>query len=257
VSELAGRAEDIAACLVGYAFGAEVKKFDVDGRQSAVDFMLELPNGRRGALEVTLITEPESAAWQGLAAKEGWRWPAPSGWEFRLNGGDLHYRRARRAVLRAVELCDCEDVDALGELPPDLLAGDPELEWLSEVGELRRTSFDPGIVLLPAVRSEFFDASRPDFETLLERWLQLPHMPRHIDKTRSVIGVDERHLFLVPVDEVLPVRFFTNDFPAPTRKPEGFAGIDGIWVWSNYWHQYLAWFAGDWRWLDFPPRGYA
>ena len=40
VSEKAGRAEDIASHLVAHALGVEVKKFDVDGRQSAVDFML-------------------------------------------------------------------------------------------------------------------------------------------------------------------------------------------------------------------------
>ena len=254
VSELAGRAEDIAAYLVGHALGADARKFDADGRQSAVDFMLELPNGRRGALEVTLVTQPESSAWQGLAAKEGWRWPAPSGWEFRLIGDDLPYRRARRVVMRAVELCDREEVDALDRLPPDILSSDPDLEWLSDIGDLRRTSFKPGVVLLPAVRAEFVDASTSDFATLLERWLQLPHLPRHLEKARSAPAVDERHLFLVPVDEVLPARFFTNDFPAPTRRPGGFTGIDGIWVWSNYWHQYLAWLTGGWRWLDFPPK---
>jgi hypothetical protein len=52
----------------------------------------------------------------------------------------------------------------------------------------------------------------------------------------------------------LPPRFFTNDFPPPTRRPEGFDGLDGIWVWSNYWHQFLAWRAGTWQWLDFPPK---
>ena len=117
VSELADRAEDIAAHLVSHALGADARRFDADGRQSAVDFMLELPNNRRGALEVTLVTQPESSAWQGLAAKEGWRWPASSGWEFRLNGDDMPYRRARRAVMRAVELCDREEVDALDRLP--------------------------------------------------------------------------------------------------------------------------------------------
>jgi hypothetical protein len=79
-------------------------------------------------------------------------------------------------------------------------------------------------------------------------------MPRHVEKVRSVAAVDERHLFLVPVDEVLPARFFTNDFPAPTRSPKGFRGMDGIWVWSNYWHQHLAWRAGTWQWLDFPSK---
>jgi hypothetical protein len=58
----------------------------------------------------------------------------------------------------------------------------------------------------------------------------------------------------VPVDDVLPARFFTNHFQAPTRSPESFRGIDGIWVWSNYWHQCLARLAGKWRWLDFPPK---
>ena len=257
VSELAGRAEDIAAHLVSHALGADARKFDADGRQSAVDFMLEWPNGRRGALEVTLVTQPESSAWQGLAAKEGWRWPAPSGWEFRLNGDDMPYQRARRAVVRAVELCDRENVDALDQLPPDISSSDPDLEWLSDIGDLRRTSFKPGVVLLPAVRAEFVEASTSDFATLVERWLHLPHMPRHVEKARSALAVDERHLFLVPVDEVLPARFFTNDFPAPTRSPRGFSGIDGIWVWSNYWHQYLVWLAGSWRWLDFPPKDHA
>ena len=122
VSELAGRAEDIAARLVSLALGADARKFDADGRQSAVDFMLEWPSGRRGALEVTLVTHPQSSAWQGLAGKDGWRWPARSGWEFRLRGDAMPYRQARRTVVRAVELCDREDVEALDQLPPDIFS---------------------------------------------------------------------------------------------------------------------------------------
>ena len=252
MSELAGRAEQIGAHLVGHALGAAVSKFDTAGRQSAVDFMLEWPNGRRGALEVTLVTSVESAAWQGMATKEGWRWPAPSGWEFRVNGLDMPYQRTRRAVLRAVALCDEWKVDAPDLLAPEVLHRNPEVDWVNEVGDLRRTSLSPGVVLLPEVRAEFVEASTSDFTAVVESWLHLPHMPRHVVKVRSAAAVDEKHLFLVPVDEVLPARFFTNDFPAPTRSPEGFSGLDGIWVWSNYWHQYLAWRAGTWQWHDFP-----
>lgn len=254
VSELAGRAEEIGAHLVGHALGATASKFDAKGRQSAVDFMLEWPNGRRGALEVTLVTQPESAAWQGMAAKEDWRWPAPSGWEFRLTGPDMPYQRTRRAVLRAVELCDQWSVDAPHRLPTEVLHRDPEVDWMNELGDLRRTPFKPGVVLLPEVRAEFIEASTSDFTTVVEGWLHLPHMPRHVEKVSSAAAVAERHLFLVPVDEVLPARFFTSDFPAPNRSPEGFSGLDGIWVWSNYWHHYLAWRAGTWQWLDFPPK---
>ena len=255
VSDLARRAEDIASHLVSHALRAEVKRFDVEGRQSAVDFMLLWPDGRRGALEVTLVTDPRSSGWQGMAAKEGWRWPAPTGWEFRLHGEDMPYRRARHAVLKAVEICDLVGVDGMEQLSPDIVASAPELEWLTVIGELRRTTSKPGVVIFPAVRTEFVEAATADFADLVEEWLHLPHMPRHVDKTRSAAAFDERHLFLVPVDEVLPARFFTNDFPTPGRIPDGFGGIDGIWAWSNYWHQYLACIAGTWQWLDFPPKG--
>lgn len=254
MGELAGRAEAIGAHLVGHALGATASRFDADGRQSVVDFLLEWPNGRRGALEVTLVTQPESAAWQGMAAKEGWRWPAPSGWEFRLTGPDMPYQRTRRAVLRAVALCDQWSIDGPHQLSADVLHRNPELGMMNEVGDLRRTFLKPGVTLLPEVRAEFVEATSSDFATTVEGWLYLPHMPRHVEKIRSATAVAERHLFLVPVDEVLPARFFTNDFPAPTRSPEGFNGLDGIWVWSNYWHQFLAWRAGTWQWLDFPPK---
>jgi hypothetical protein len=252
VSELAKRAEDIAAHLVSDALKTTATNYDVDGRQSAVDFMLEWPDKRRAALEVTLVTEPQSSAWQGMAAREGWRWPATSGWEFRLSGPDLRYRRTREVVLRAVELCNRWNVDTPQKLPAEVLESHPDLAWLEQVGALRRTPFKPGVVLLPEVRAEFVEASPADFTAIVEEWLLLPHMPRHLEKLRLATAVVERHLFVVAVDEVLPARFFTDDFDLPRRGPSSTHGIDGIWVWSNYWHRYLSWRAGTWCWLDFP-----
>lgn len=255
MSQLARRAEEIGAYLVKHALGVDVTKHDTAGRQSAVDFMLDWPDGRKGALEVTLVTGAESSAWQGLAAREDWRWPALSGWEFRLAGADMPYQRTRQAVKAAIVLCDEAGVDAPDQLPAAVRQRHRELEWVSTVGDLRRTPFSPGVVLLPQVRAEFAESSPSDFATVVESWLKLPHMPRHVDKVRSAETLAERHLFLVPVDEVLPARFFTSDFLAPTRRPQGFDGVDGIWVWSNYWHQSLVWRGAECAWLDFPtPR---
>lgn len=39
--------------------------------------------------------------------------------------------------------------------------------------------------------------------------------------------------------------------PSSSGDGRGFDGIDGIWVWFNYWHQCLVWRAGVWTWLDF------
>src|SRR3954449_229906 len=62
-----GTTSDSAADLVSHALGAEAKKFDTDGRQSAVDFTLEWPIGRRGAHEVTLV-RPLAPRGQSLGA---------------------------------------------------------------------------------------------------------------------------------------------------------------------------------------------
>ena len=95
-----------------------------------------------------------------------------------------------------------------------MLDQDSGINRLHEVGDLRRTASKPGVALLPEVRAEFVEDAPSDF-TVVEGWLRLPHVPRHVDKVRSAVGVKERHLFLVPVDEVLPARFFTDDFLEP------------------------------------------
>ena len=120
MSGMAARAERIAAHLVARETGAVVTRHDCGGRQGAVDFLINWPDGRQGCLEVTLITEPKSAAWQGMAAKEGWRWPAGTSWEFRAGRVSFPYRRTRRAVLRAIELCDLWSVDDPRDLPAEV-----------------------------------------------------------------------------------------------------------------------------------------
>ena len=221
VSDLASRAEDIASHLVSHALSAEVTKFDVDGRQSAVDFLLVWPDGRRGALEVTVVTDPRSSGWQGLAAREDWRWPAPSGWEFRLHSDDMPYRRTRHAVLKAVELCDLANVDALEQLSPELAARAPDLEWLSGIGELRRAASKPGVVVLPAVRSEFVDAVTTRTSPT---WSRIGFICRTCPVTSTrpdQLALSTRDICSSCLsDEVLSARFFTNDFPTPDSEPQ-------------------------------------
>ena len=253
---LADRAEQIAAYLVGYETGAEVHLHDTDGRQAAVDFLLEWPDGRRGALEVTLVTEKASIAWQGMAMKEGWRWPATSLWEFRAAATSFPYRFVRQAVLRAVELCDTHGVDRPEDLPSAVLDTEVDLARFlaDDLGALRRTRLDPGVVIYQSVRAEFVDSAPSDFARAVEAWQGEPHMASHLKKLRRTADVSERHLFLVPTDDVLPARFFADDFRLPTSTPAGFESIDALWICSNYWHRYLSFRNGLWAWIDFPPR---
>lgn len=226
---------------------------DTNGRQSAVDYLLEWPDGRRGALEVTLIIEPASIQWQGHASKEGWRWPARTSWEFRPANVSFHYKRTRRTVLRAVELCDHWSVDSPDALPVDVLAkhSDVNAFVLDEVGTLRRSSFSAGVTVYPSIRAEFAAATPVDFSQVVESWHGQAHMALHIAKVSTAADVSERHLFLVALDDALPTRFFTDDFAAPQYPPHDFDGIDALWIWSNYWHRYLVFRNRSWHWLEF------
>lgn len=256
MSDLSKRAEHIAAHLVGHETGAQIDEYDRDGRQGVVDFMLVFPDGDSGALEVTMITEPESSAWQGMATRDGWRWPAETSWDFRPASTNFPYKRTKRAALRAVSLCDEWQVNEPSSLPRSVLASEPDVaKFLSEnVGHLKRSQFSPGIAVYPAVKTEFVDAAPANFALVVESWLNRSHIQPHLDKLHRALDVSTRILFLVVVSESLPVRFFTDDFEAPCSELRGYEGIDAVFIWSDYWHRFLSFQGGRWAWIAFPLR---
>lgn len=256
MSDFSERSEQIAAHLVGHATGAEIVPHDTDGRQGAVDFQLEWPDGRAGALEVTLVTELDSIQWQGMALKDGWSWKADTSWEFRPVNVSFHYKNTKRAALRTVELCDQWSVEHPSSLPAEILKSEPEVaKFLADgVGHLRRTPFSPGITIYQATTAEFIDAAPSDFARVVETWLEQPHVAPHLKKVKSATQHSERHLFVVVMSEALPVRFFEDNFEEPATSPQGFEGVDVLWVWSDYWQRYLAFKDGTWSWNQFPPK---
>lgn len=251
---IASRSEQIATLLVGFDSGAKVVPYDVDGRQAAVDFLLEWQDGRSGALEVTLIMDSRSEEWQGLAMRDGWRWPAKSSWEFRPREINFPYKRTRSIVLRAVQLCDEWEVSNPSDLPPDIIADEPHISrFLADgIGSLRRTPFSPGVVIYPSTRADFSSATAGNFALLVESWLAKPHVNAHIQKLAHAGAGRERHLFLVPTDDILPSQFFTDDFDIPTMRPRGYESVDVLRIWSNYWHRYLVYSDCRWAWMPFP-----
>lgn len=249
------RAEQIAAHLVSHATGAIVDPHDIDGRQGVVDFLLRWPNGATGALEVTLIVEHASIEWQALAASDGWRWPAASSWDFRASEISFRYKSTRQLVLRAVDLCDHWAVDDPKDLPHDVHDSEPGLRRLvrGELGSLTRNPLSPGITVYAHTRAEFVEAAPSDFSNVIESWHAQPHMASHVEKLTKSPEVSKRHLFLVAMDDVLPAKFFTDDFEPPATSPAGFESVDTLWVWSNYWYRFLRHQDRQWTWVDFPP----
>lgn len=254
MSAFSDRAERIVAHLVGHSTAASVVAHDIDGRQGVVDFLIRWPDGATGALEVTLIVEHASIEWQALAAVEGWRWPATSSWDFRASEVSFRYKSTRRLVLQAVELCDLWSVDVPRDLPQEALVAEPALRRLSreDLGSLSRAAFSPGVTVYARGAAEFIESAPSDFSKVIETWHGQPHMASHVAKLVEAPEVSARHLFLVAMDDVLPIRFFTDDFDLPATPPIGFEAVDVLWVWSNFWHRFLRYQDREWTWMDFP-----
>ncbi|KGM09344.1 hypothetical protein N869_02015 [Cellulomonas bogoriensis 69B4 = DSM 16987] len=219
-----------------------------------MDYVLVWPNGREGVLEVTLVADPEAIKWQNQLAQAGGAWQTTGKWELRLRTLAMQYRPTEAAARRVVDLCRFHGTTSTPALPPEVRAEEDAVARIESIGELRRVKVGrEGISVFVPVRAEFVEATDEDFASLLERWVSLQHVAAHVAKTSSATS-RERHLFLVPLDDVLPVRFYTDDFRAPSRFPRGYEGIDGLWVWSNYWHRFLGWRGGRWSWENFPSR---
>lgn len=250
------RAEQIASFLVGEALGGTITPFDLDGRQNVVDFHLTRPDGSRAALEVTLVTDRRAMEWDGLARKDNRRWLAEAAWEYRPHGYRASYRQAREAAVRLAQMCDEAGVDSWRALRPVTREEGLETWQLADqlAGSLTRAGVrsDAGIRLFSATTVDFVDENGPDLVDLLEDWLSEPHVRPHVAKVLADQDATERHLFLVPVSDVLPARYFTDDFPAPTRAPRGYEGLDSLWLWSDYWHRFLRLGHTGWSWTDFP-----
>ncbi|HSO70019.1 MAG TPA: hypothetical protein VLQ67_10305 [Arachnia sp.] len=205
-------------------------------------------------LEVTLVPDREAIRWQDQLAIAGGGWDVPGRWELRLHTLAMPYRSTEEAARRVVVLCDEHGVDHPGGLPAGVRAAEPSVAHMGMVGSMRRvdTGRDGLQVFVPS-RADFIESTDADFALVLEGWLAIEHVRRHVAKT-VVTPSASRHLFLVPLDDVLPIRFFTDDFAAPSRRPQGYDGLDGLWVWSNYWHRFLGWHDGVWTWHRFPSR---
>ncbi len=245
---IAERAEQIAGFLVAETLGANALKRPPS---STMDFDLCWPSGERGVLEVTILADDDAIRWQDQLADAGGSWDVEGRWELRLHSLVMHYRHTERAVRKVVALCNEHGADRPRDLPTGLRADD-SVAYVENLGALRRVSIGrEGVQVFQPTRAESIESTEPDFALLMERWAKIEHVRRHVAKTAAA-STRHRHLFMVPLDDVLPARFFDDSFPAPIRLPEGYEGVDGLWVWSTFWKRFLGWRHGAWRWYPFP-----
>jgi len=100
------------ACLIAErALGAVATAYDVAGRQGAVEALLDYPDGRRGAFEVTQLATDRGASLQlaSLLKQDRFRLPLPGKWWWTIKIGHPRDRPRLRSIFAKTALL-CESV---------------------------------------------------------------------------------------------------------------------------------------------------
>jgi hypothetical protein len=125
------------ACLIAErALGAVATAYDVAGRQGAVEALLDYPDGRRGAFEVTQLATDRGASLQlaSLLKQDRFRLPLPGKWWWTIKIGHPRDRPRLRSIFAKTALL-CESVGVMLAGPVDL----DELDrWMRTGWERRR-----------------------------------------------------------------------------------------------------------------------
>ncbi|MGH2817392.1 MAG: hypothetical protein ACRDJS_02885 [Actinomycetota bacterium] len=231
------RLEDLAALEVGRLTGARVEKRDTGAKQSMRDFEIVFSDGRRGALEVTQLTEENMEAIMGALDKVGLGIETTAltrRWYLWLSLGNEPFRGASLRDLRknVVGFLASLEQDGVTEFYPDpwrpssravdqLLSRFPVLDS----GTSSTIQEQPRVQILPPGMAGIAEA-----ETLVELIRAVAWLPDNRRKL-DVDGVDDRHLF-VWVHPWLPAATALDE-PAPDIAVHLPPEVSHLWVALN------------------------
>ncbi|MFC7756130.1 hypothetical protein [Tsukamurella soli] len=246
LAEMVGRLHDVALNL-----------HDCDGRQAAVDYVFDGPDGE-GAVEVTTVRDPDAAAWSPILHAPGPTLTSRSsiGWLLRLSDSQTKQRVLQQRVPDVIALCESLGVDRVADLPPD--ARTTDADWLIDHGvDLmadHSTLSRPGEVRIqqpPVSRAVTFDAEVLDHQ--VATFLAEERISRKLVKLAAHPGATERHL-VVYVDlygtghELLDTLLLTSPGVTPTYQPPADFPATHVWLTGNS-YSVLTWdHATGWAW---------
>lgn len=140
--------------------GVDVEHFDINGRQGAVDAVIQLANGDRGALEVTTYSAPGKRELVSRLAKDKFTWPNPRRWFWHVEINDpRHINDVRHAYVQAVIVCEQHGVTGPADLPWRVLKHSHGIRWLLDndivmhahptASSIRTDGPSPGVMVTP------------------------------------------------------------------------------------------------------------
>ena len=253
--------ERVAFHVVGRVLGHEVEHYDRDGRQGAVDGLIRLPHGRRGALEVTSVVTPHARKVAAQLKRESNRWSNPGRWTWYIHvGSPSDYKRAKLIYTKVIEYLESVGVGSIDDLPWWTVedGDDDDLRWLrdSSTCSMRgsppsdsSTPPRPHVWVLPQAIAGFVDEELRGCNAALTAAFVIPSVAHRIEKLLQS-DWEERHLFLW-LDEPSPLPFevtealATGEVLPPEAAPLP-TGITHLWLAHGYSRRVLLWQEAGW-----------
>jgi hypothetical protein len=251
--------ERVAFEVVRRVLGVEVEHYDRDGRQGVVDGLIHLALGRLGALEITTHSGPGERELLARLAQDGNTWPNPGRWWWRITvDRPEHINKVKLAYGQAILLCEAHSVTDPEDLPWRTLKYAPAVRWLleAEIGmrghpdvPSRTDDVERGVMVTPSATGGAVDEQLESMNEVLAALYEVPSVARRIEKLRSTLGVDQRHLFLILSLDAVP--FGTSyglSFGSllPTSPPPMPDGLSHLWLATGYGRRVLLWDSVRW-----------
>lgn len=248
--------ERVARSIMSAALGVEVESHDDNSADGMVDFVFLLPDGRRGAAEMTAITDPVAREWTALAKKQISILNSSWAWTVRRRGGRVTRQELAEHLPYLAACAEAVNDPEVRNLLSGAPQGHPSLTWLATSGvEIRglRSTNNPGMIYLEP-DSEWSFAPE-DFDLALgwiEEQLTKSAFDRKFAKLAAT-GADEQHLVLrLDVGAAVPFEHWSavvsSSVTLPRRDPvvRG-RNLTGLWLLPDfgtsivYWTSTLGW----------------
>lgn len=265
--------EDIAFAVVSLVLQAWIEPTDVRGApQGTVDGLIHLGEGRKGALEISTLTDGNDFAIQARMRRLYRRVANPGQWPWTVSlRRDEDSEKSLDIAPKVIEVCERHGVSQVGELPAEVVAADPDLTWCASGAGPFIHGNPPGhpgadedaqyLNIAGVGDGGTFERGPFAFSEGLDEALRTGLVQSKFAKLART-EADERHLFLhVTFSGLKPAALVALiEGRSPIVDPDVPESLDSLWLYSGgankdtvtFWQRGSGWCV---RGYQFPPRG--
>lgn len=256
--------DEEAACFEVFrrVTGFAVTPHDHSGRQAAVDGMVEYPDGRTAAVEVTSLAADGRQQLESLLAADSFKWTCQASWRWLVSIGDpADVPRAKRILHKVVTSCEAQGASRPEQLDWRTRDADEDLTWAADGSVIfhgiptqappRDDAGQAVVYVHPSPIGGFIDETLETFDRDLCAILNRETVVRRAHKVGGA-EADERHLMIVlhaTASSMSLFDAFINGADALPPSPPSCLSerVTHLWLVPTYGRRVLVWTGMQWQ----------